>query len=81
MSGERDEDARVETEKKSGRVAVFARTSPNAPSARATLFFFSRGVKKRKGGGRSGASDVARENLSSGTETAEKPLAFDRGDR
>jgi hypothetical protein len=37
-------------------------------------------VKTRKGGGRSCASDVARENLSN-PERSEKPLAFDRGDR
>ena len=70
MSGERDGDARVETEKKSGRVAVFARTSPNAPSARATLFRGEK-TKRRRAVVR---ADVARENPSSGTETAEKPL-------
>jgi hypothetical protein len=56
---------------------VFARMSPNAPSARDVTFL---GVKTRKGGGRSCASDVARENLSN-PERSEKPLAFDRGDR
>ena len=81
MSGERDiKGTRVETNTKKKVVAsrkVFARVSPNAPSARDVTFL---GVKTRKGGGRSCASDVARENLSN-PERSEKPLAFDRGDR